>query len=288
MIIPVKKLKNGFELPVYGLGMGGKREVSKELDAKEIETIQKAFELGLSHVDTAERYADGHAEELLGKAMNGFDRKKLLIATKVASENQSRDGMFRAVEGSLKRLNTDYIDLYLLHRYPDRSLSIKEAVETLNELVEQKVVKNIGVCNLSPKLFDEAQKYSNRKLVCDQVHYNVQIREAEKRGVLKYCQENDIFLVAWRPLEKGEFLSVPIFIDLAKKYSKTPAQIAINWLIAQENVVAISRTSNVKHLEENLGALDWALEPEDIEKLRESFPNQLDISYGEPLDNIQG
>jgi diketogulonate reductase-like aldo/keto reductase len=287
MIIPTKKLNSGFELPVYGLGlweMGGRWEADESKDNTEITAIQAALALGITHFDTAESYGDGHAEELLGQAIKGADRSKLIIATKVSAPHQSYEGIHRSFEASLKRLETDYVDLYLLHRYPEPGIPIVDTMRAMDELVAQGLVRNIGVCNMTPNRFNEVQKHTKNKLVCNQVHYNVQYREIEKTGVLKQCQDNDVMLVAWRPLQKGTLLNSPLLDELAKKYSKTPAQVAINWLISQKNVVTLSKTSNVEHLKENLGAVGWTMNAEDIERVRSDFQDQKDVSDAVPLD----
>jgi diketogulonate reductase-like aldo/keto reductase len=287
MNIPTKKLKNGFELPVYGLGlweMGGRNEVDKSKDSVQINAIQAAIEAGITHIDTAESYGAGYTEELLGQALKGVNRKKLIIATKVSAWNQGYDALKRSFEASLKRIGTDYIDLYLLHRYPEAGNPIADTMRAMDELVEQGLVKNIGVCNLSPNRFKEVQRHTKIKLVCNQVHYNVQYREIEKLGVLKQCQDEDIMLVAWRPVQKGTLPESDLIKDLAKKYNKTPTQIVINWLISQDHVVTISKTSHLEHLEENLGAVDWTMEVEDVERIRREFPNQKSVSDAVPLD----
>lgn len=177
MKIPTKKLESGFELPVYGLGlwqMGGRDEADTSKDDNEIDAIRNAIHSGITHIDTAERYGNGHAEELLGRAISGFDRKKLLIATKVSGWNQRYDDLLRSFESSAKRIGTDYIDLYLLHFFPDPGISIADTMKAMDYLVDQKVVKNIGVCNFTPSRFVDAQKHTRNKLVCNQVHYNLQ------------------------------------------------------------------------------------------------------------------
>ncbi len=287
MKIPTKKLKSGFELPVYGLGLwqvGGRWEADDSKDTQEIKAVQTAIEAGVTHIDTAESYGRGHAEEILGQALKGYDRSKLFIATKVSQQNQSHDNLHRSFEASLKRIGTDYLDLYLLHRYPDKGISIAETMQALDELVEQGVVKHIGVCNMTPNRFREAQKHAKNKLVCNQVHYNVQYREIEDKGVLQYCQDNDVMLVAWRPLQKGALLNVPLLQQLAQQYHKTPAQIAINWLISQNNVVTISKTSNLEHLQENLGAVGWSMNTADVERIRREFVDKKFVSDAVPLD----
>lgn len=287
MNIPTKKLKNGFELPVYGLGlwqMGGRFETDSSEDTRDIAAIKAALDAGITHIDTAESYGDGHAEELLCQAMHGYDRAKLFIATKVSNEHQGYEGVRSAVSKSLKRLGTNYIDLYMLHRYPMPGLSIVDTMRAMDELVDEGVVKYIGVCNFTPDMFDEAQKHSKHKLVCNQVHYNVQYREIEDKKILDYCQKNDVMLVAWRPIQKGVLPESDLLNDIAKKYEKTPIQVAINWLISQENVVTISKTSNPAHLKENLGAIGWELDVADIEKIRAEFPDQKLLSDAVPLE----
>lgn len=287
MMIPTKKLENGFELPVYGLGiwqMGGGREADMSKDDEEVAAIRAALDAGVTHIDTAEMYGNGHAEELLARAIDGYDRSKLIIATKVSGHNQGYDGVRAAFQASLKRTKLDYIDLYLLHRYPEPGIDIEGTMRAMNELVDEGLVKQIGVCNLSANRFNEAQKHSKHKLVCNQVHYNVEFREIEATGVLKQAQTSDTFIVAWRPVQKGELQESDLMSELAHKYGKTPTQVAINWLVSQDNVVTISKTSNIEHLKENLGALDWTMEPDDIERIRNEYPNQRMLSDAVPLN----
>ena len=154
----------------------------------------------------------------------------------------------------------------------------------MDKLVEEGLVKNIGVCNLSVNRFKDVQKHTGNKVVCNQVHYSLNMRESETAGVIKYCQDNDIFITAWGPLEKGVLANAPILQSMAKKYKKTSYQIALNWLITQPNVITIPKTTDPKHLEENLGALGWSLSPEDIIRLAKAFPNQQAKSDRLPLD----
>lgn len=286
MNIPVKKLKNGFTMPVYGLGtwqMGGRWEKNFENDAADINAIKKAIDLGITHIDTAEVYGNGHAEELIAEAIKDYDRKKLFLVSKVYTNHLSYDNVIKSARNSLKRLQTPYLDLYLTHGYnPD--IPVKETMRAMDALADEGLVKNIGICNYLKEHIQEAQSYAKHKIVAAQIHLNLQIREAEKKGVLKYCQDNDIMLIAWRPVQKGKILEEPILAEMAKKYKKTPAQIAINWLISQKNVVTLSKTTNVDHLKENLGAVGWETSKEDVEKLRKDFPNQQNISNAVPLE----
>ena len=287
MDTPVKKLKSKFSLPELGLGtwrMGGQDEADKASDAAEIAAIRSAIEAGVTHIDTAESYGAGHTEELVGKAIRGMDRKKLFITSKVSEENHTCEGIPASCKKSLKRLGTDYIDLYLLHTF-SAMCPLQEAVQALDALVDDGFVKYIGVSNFGTKHLAEAQKLSKHPIVCDQVHYNLQVREVEKTGLLKYCQTNDVMLVAYRPVQQGKLLEgVPEIVEeMCVKYQKTPAQIAINWLISQRNVVAIVKTSNVAHLKENAGAVGWNLTESDVERLRENYPGQMTVSDLIPL-----
>src|ERR1039457_3858319 len=112
-------------------------------------------------------------------------------------------------------------------------------MKAMDELVAQGTVKNIGVSNMTVNRFKEAQKYTANKLACNQVHYNLQHREVEKKGLVEFCRENDAFLVAYQPIQRANLPKSSLVDELAKKYGKTPIQIAINWLISQPNVVTI-------------------------------------------------
>ncbi len=274
-------------MPVFGLGtweMGGRMERDETHDARDIEAIKKAIKSGITHIDTAEKYAAGHAEELVGQAIVGEARSKLFLVSKVADGHHSHDGVNRALEGTLKRLGTDYLDLYLLHA-PDQNVHIRETMRAMNSLVKQGLVKNIGVSNFSVEQFKMAQEYSEEKLVANQLHYNLHIRELERSGALQYYQENDVLVIAWRPLQKNIVLEdgKDILTEVGRKHDKTPAQVAINWLLSQKNIVTMSTMRDSRHLEENLGAVGWALSNEDTEYLRESFPDQKDVSDVFPL-----
>ncbi len=288
MKIPTKKLKSGFEMPVYGLGtwqMGGRdeRDFAND-DVADIGGIRAALDAGVTHIDTAEKYADGYSETLVGRAIKGYDRSKIFIASKVQEKNLGYDDILNSCKKSLERLQTDYLDLYLLHRY-SKGHSLKDSMRALDKLVEEGLVKHIGVCNFGKEHLAEAQRYTKNKIVCDQVHYNLEFREPEAFGLLGYCKESDVFLSAWRPVGKGSLLGniPPVLQEMCDKYKKTPAQIAINWLISQPYVITLSKTRSPDHLNENLGALGWNMEKEDIEKLRKEYPGQKLVSDVVPL-----
>lgn len=269
-----KEIAPGVKIPVLGLGtwgMGGFMTKSTAHDKEDIRAIKTALKLGMTHIDTAEMYGAGHAEELVGKAIKGFDRKKIFITSKVLPENLHYDDVIKAAKASLKRMKTDYVDLYLIH-FPNPKIPIKETMQALDYLVKEKMTRFIGVSNFSLKEMLEAQSYTKNKIVANQVEYNLLVREPEKE-LLPYCQKHKILLTAYKPIAGGE-LAKPGFkcLDaMAEKYHKTQAQIALNWLISQKNVITIPKASNLKHLKENLGATGWHLSQKDMKELTEHF-----------------
>lgn len=288
MFIPTKKLKNGFEIPIIGLGtarlIGEKDDEGNSDDHTDIKAIKNAIKMGINHIDTAELYGDGHAEELVAQAIQDIPRNELFITSKVHSPHLTYEGVMASARKSLDRLKIDHFDLYLVHQ-PDLEVPISETMKAMDELVDMGLTKYIGVSNFNVTRLIEAQKYAKHKLVLNQVHYNLEIREAQRIGLVEYCQKNDIILSAWRPLQKGTFLTknIDILNEMCQKYNKTPAQISLNWLISQMNVIAVCKTRNIEHLKDNLGALDWQMDKEDIERLDKEFPNQQDTSDRFPL-----
>jgi len=282
MDIPMKRLNSGFEMPVFGIGtwrMGGDfYKHTNNNDKADIKAIQSALDLGITHIDSSELYAHGHTEELVGVAIKKFDRKKLFICTKVSPLNLQYKDLIQSAKKSLQRYQIDYLDLYLIH-FPNRNISFEVTMPALDKLVDSGLIRYFGVSNFTVEQMKEAQSFAYHKIVANQYQYNLIFREPEKNGLLEYCQKNDIILIAWRPIRdtiafKSDF---DLFDSMCKKYKKTPIQMAINWLISQLNVVTLAKSRNIEHLKENLGAIGWQINKEDIEILREEFPNQKEI-----------
>lgn len=280
-MIPEKRLASGFELPVLGLGTW---QMGHGDDDRDVAAIRAAIERGITHIDTAEGYAGGHAEELIARAIEGMDRSRLFLVSKVAPANLGRDDLLRSAEASLARLRTDYLDLYLIH-HPNPSIPLEETMAAMDELASRGLVRHAGVSNFSVERLREAREVAENPVVADQVHYNLVYREPERSGLLEYCQQENVMLVAWRPVELGVLArpETPILDELAAKYGRTPAQVAINWLIVQDAVVTVVKTSSLEHLEEDLGGVGWELETEDVGRLREEFPGQRRRSDTVPL-----
>ena len=267
-----KEIAKGVEIPVLGLGtwgMGGGMFPNPFTDKQSIAAIRHGIELGMTHIDTAEMYANGHTEEVVGEAIKPFDREKFFITSKVHPKNFRYNDVIEAAKRSLKRLEIEQMDLYLLHWFnPD--VPLKETMRAMEYLLEQKLTKFIGVSNFSVEEMKETQSYlsGKNKIVTNQVEYSLMERSPEK-GVLPFCQKNKIILTAYSPLGHGILMKkkMPLLDVLSKKYSKTHAQIALNWLISKNQVITIPKASNIDHVEENAGAVGWKLSKEDMEKL---------------------
>lgn len=279
MNIPRKALRSGFSLPVLGLGtwgIGGRYEADRTDDEVAIASIRRAIDAGVRHIDGAERYGDGHTEELIGRAIDGIDRSTLQITSKVWSDHLHRDDLIRSAEQSLTRLKTDYTDLYLIH-WPNPEVPLQESIEALNTLVDRGLTRAIGVSNFSTELLKQAQALSKHPIVANQVHYSLVCREPEHSGLLDHCTETDVLLVAYRPLRVVLTEPAPILQEMATKYGATPAQIALRWVTMQPSTVALCKMGGA-HLRENLGALTISLTPEDIDALKRLYPGQQAIS----------
>lgn len=259
-----------------------------------IKIISNAIELGINAIDTAESYGNGYSERVIGKAIKQFKRDEVFIITKVSPQHLRYDDVLRAVEGSLKRLDTNYIDLYLVH-WPNHYIPIRETAKAMERLFNEGKIRYIGLSNFSLPLLREFREHlSKTDVAANELHYNVLIRDVEKE-VLPYMQRENIPLLAydslglgylvgrkeirneyrWYVLAKEAYIKnlEPLITDIekiAKELNKTPAQVVLNWLISKENVFAIFNTTKEEHLKENLGSLGWNLSEKDLERIDQS------------------
>jgi diketogulonate reductase-like aldo/keto reductase len=264
-----KKLYDGADIPVLGQGtwgLGGGMTPDHSHDSMAINAIRTAIELGYTHIDTAEMYGGGHTEELVGQAISDFNREDLFITSKIWKITMDHQDVLDALEGSLKRLGTDYLDLYLIHR-PNRDIPIEETFRGLNALIEQGKVRYLGVSNFGLRQLKRAQTLCDTQIVTNQVRYHLHEHKCVANGVLEYCQTNNILLTAYSPIDRGYLLDDPTVKQIAARYNATPAQVALHWLISQPQVIALPMSTKRHHLEENLGALELELSESDIELL---------------------
>jgi len=262
-------LQNGETIPILGFGtwrLGGSMQPDTSQDRQVITALETAIGLGYTHIDTAEMYGGGHTEELVGAALRGFDRKSLQIGTKIWQTNLAYESVFRALEGSLKRLGTDYVDYYIIH-LPSHSIPLEDTFRALNQLVEQGLARHLGVSNFTLAQLLHAQALSRTPLVMSQAPCSLYNRKFIKNGMLDYCQQNNLLMAAYSPFERGELLHHPTLVRIAHRYGVAPAQIALNWLTRHPHVIVYLMSLNAAHLRENLAALELTLEAADLERL---------------------
>jgi diketogulonate reductase-like aldo/keto reductase len=273
--------KTGESVAAIGLGtwnMGGRESPDYRDDERLIEAIRYAVELGMNHIDTAEMYAAGHAEELVGEAVKQFSRDEVFIATKVWPSNLRYEDVIRSCRRSLERLQLKYVDLYMVH-WPNPRIPLQETMKAMEKLVKDGLIRYIGVSNFDVELLEEAMNALKREeIVANQVEYSLEAREVE-RELIPFCERNGITVTAYTPLGKGRIpaeaaSNTPrgkILSEMAQRYGKTPVQIALNWVIWRPNVITIPKAARKEHLEENAGAAGWRLTEEDYKRLSAAY-----------------
>lgn len=275
--IPKIQINNELSLPVLGLGtweMGGSHQADKTQDSHWIDAISNALDMGITHIDTAAMYGNGHTERLVGEAIKAFDREKLFITTKVAGNKLQFSEVIRSAESSLRRLNIDQIDLLLLH-WPNPSVPISQTISAINMLAEEGRIKWFGLSNFPVNLMREIEYYTDLPILTNQLEYNLFTRnngrynENVESVIIPYCLSKGISITAWRPVLKGssQELQHPVIKDLCDKYDKTAFQIALNWLANKPFTLSIPKMSSKKHLAENIAAVQFKMEEEDYQLL---------------------
>jgi len=261
-------LPSGERVPAFGLGtwhIGDDAATRKE----EIATIRLALDFGASLIDTAEMYGDGRAEKLVGEAIAGR-RDDAFLVSKVLPENASRKGTIAACDRSLRRLGTDRLDLYLLHWRG--SVPVEETMAAFIELHQNGKIRHYGVSNLDLDEMKELWSVPGGKVVAtNQLLYNLTRRNLES-DLLPWLRERHIPLMAYSPIEQARLLNNPKLIKFSRDHSMTPAQAALAWLLANDDIIVIPKTSNSERLKENLGALDHKLSRPQLAELDKLFP----------------
>jgi diketogulonate reductase-like aldo/keto reductase len=193
-------------------------------------------------------------------------REALFITSKVSPEHLQYAQVLACCENSLRRLGMDYLDLYLIH-WPKAGMQLADTFRALNKLVRDGKVRHLGVSNFNLKLLKQSQALCETPLLTDQVSYSLPDREAQKTGLLEYCQDSDILLTAYTPLKRRNIKSNATLQAIAKVRGSSPQQIALAWLACQPRVIAIPMSSNPAHQAENLAAADIELSAAEMEQL---------------------
>ncbi|MBV0925177.1 aldo/keto reductase [Halomicroarcula limicola] len=241
-------------------------------------TVSRALEMGYRHIDTAEYYDNQAA---IGKALadTDVDRDDIFLTTKVWRTNLAHDDVLQSARQSLERLGLDAVDLLLIH-WPSRSVPLAETIDAMNELQAAGAVAHIGVSNFSVDQLERARERSETPILTNQIEYNPYTDQAD---VLEYCIENDVVLTAYSPLAKGKVSDDEMLAEIAERHGKTPAQVALRWLLQQEQVAAIPKASSPAHLRANLDVFDFELTDEEMTEIfdrQEGLPTRLRRALG--------
>lgn len=269
MLKPVRKvhLPSSEPIPVLGQGTWHMAEHPQRRH-EEIAALRLGIDLGMTLIDTAEMYADGATEDLVGDAIDGR-RDEVFLVSKVLPEHASRRGTIEACERSLRRLRTDRLDLYLLHwrgRIP-----LEEAVYSFRILMRDGKIRHWGVSNLDVEDMRELLAIGGDAVATDQVLYNLTRRGIEY-DLLPWCRERRIPIMAYSPIEQGRVLAHPAVAAIADEHGATPAQVALAWVLRHPDVAAIPKAATREHVRENREALEIRLDPDDLVRLDEAFP----------------
>jgi len=240
--------------------------------ATAIAALQLGLDLGMTHIDTAEMYGD--AEEIVGEAIAGR-RNEVFLVSKVLPQNASLSGTIAACERSLARLDTDWLDCYLLHwrgAYP-----LEETIEAFDRLQSQGKILSWGVSNFDvPDLEEAWEIVGTGRLVCNQGLYHLQERAIE-HSVIPWCEEHRVAVVGYAPFGHGDFPGPRtkggrVLQEIAAAHDATPRQVAMRFLVRRPSLFTIPKASSPEHAAENAGAGDLRLTPAELAWIDETFP----------------
>ena len=275
------KLNNGMEIPRLGMGTWFLGE-NKRRDEEEIAALRAGIDAGIRLIDTAEMYGDGKSEQLIGRAIKGYDRSRLFLVSKVYPHNAGRRKIFKSVQQTLKNLQTDYLDLYLLHWRG--AVPLEETVECMEQLVKEGKIRSWGVSNFDTDDMRELLSVPNGDhCVVDQVLYHLGSRGVEY-DLLPWLEEHQIPLMAYCPLAQAgdlqkDLLKSSTVKEIAKDHNITPMQVLLAFVLYQPNVIAIPRSGKAEHVLQNWNARKIRLTDVEYGLLDKAFPAPKQKTY---------
>ncbi len=257
-LMEYKKLNNNKKIPILGIGTW---QLTGSTCTK---AIQTALEQGYTHIDTAEAYGN---EGDIGKALeqSKVNREDLVITSKLWMSHYKHADAINACNASLEKLGTDYLDLYLMH-WPDSKQDLRETMRAMKELYETNKIKAFGVSNFTIAHLKKAipiAKELDFPITTNQIEFHPGLYQEE---LVNYCKDNDIAIEAYSPLTRGKINDDEVLKSIADKYNKTPAQIALRWII-DKDIIAIPKASSEEHIVENLDIFDFTLDDEDAKSI---------------------
>lgn len=254
--LPIPNLSShGAEIPVIGFGTSQLGDCA--------EAVATALRLGYRHIDTAWKYG---TEEGVGKGMrlSGVPRGEIFLTTKVSHEYLRADAFARSVEQSLERLQTEYVDLLLVHWPSVDNVPLAETMGALAKAKRDGKTRHVGVANFNIAMVEESMRLCPEPLCVLQAEYHPYLRQTR---VLDFCRRAGLIFMAYCPLGRGRLFTDPVLADIAQKKHKTIAQIALRWLVQQGNIAPIPRSSNPAHMAESLRVFDFSLTEEEMNRV---------------------
>ena len=257
-----------------GIGTWKMGEIPKNKN-EEIASIRYALENGIRLIDTAEMYGNGNSEKLIAESIKDFDREKLYLVSKVLPSNAGEKNIFKSCENSLKNLNVDYLDLYLLHWRG--SIPFEETIRCMEKLKKDGKIKNWGVSNMDIDDMQELLSIPNGKnCLVNQVLYHLASKGIEY-SLKPLTDKNHITIMAYCPIAQGgrlknQLLSSKSVQELSKKYLISPIQVLLTYMLEKENTISIPKASKLEHMKEIVACRDIHFEKEDILLLDSEYP----------------
>jgi len=248
-MIPSIKLSQGNKMPLLGLGTW------QLTGPKCTAAVQKAIELGYNHIDTAQVYTN---QPEVGKGISSFERSKIFITSKIWNTDLAADAVPKACDRILQELNTDYVDLLLVH-WPNRHTPVAETLGAMQKLVEAGKARSLGVSNFTIYHLKEALESNAAKISVNQVEFHPLLYQKE---LFEFCSQNSIAITAYSPLARQSALQHRAIKAVAESNGKTPAQACLRWMV-QKGIVVIPKASSEAHIKENMGIFGWQLSPAD-------------------------
>jgi diketogulonate reductase-like aldo/keto reductase len=267
--VPKAKLPCGESVPALGQGTWNMGEDGRRRK-EEIAALRLGLDLGMNLIDTAEMYGDGGAEKLVAAAI-ADRRDEVFLVSKVLPEHATRRGTIAACERSLKRLDTDRIDLYLLH-WRIEEVDFAEVVDAFTTLVRVGKIRHWGVSNFDLADMEELVELPGGEAAAtDQVMYNLNRRGIEY-DLQPWCRSRHIPIMAYSPLDQGKLARSRELGRITQRLGASPSRLALAWLVRQDNVIAIPKSASPDHVRENFAALDVRLNKQDLAELDRAFP----------------
>lgn len=238
------------------------------------QSVEVALEAGYRHIDTAQMY-ENEAEVGAAIQASGVTREELFLTTKIWRNRLAHDEALRSVDESIDRLGVDYVDLLLVH-WPDPAIPLEETLSAMQKACEQGLAENIGVSNFPPSMLKKAREIAP-EIICNQVEYHPRL---DQSTLLEIVQENQMFLTAYCPLAQGHLFKNWRLRRIARQHGRTVAQIILRWHIQQPDVLPIPRSSNPKHIRENLDVFDFELSDDEVATIHKLAKNRRFVDPG--------